>query len=294
MDALNQKIKELLDRMDIELAVQNYSSSTRRNYLRSVKEYLIYKDADFEVVDINLIKRFLLKKKECCVAASVNFSLNAIKFFYKKVLKINCEFEIKFAKRTGHIPVVLPREEIHKILSVITNKKHKTIVALAYGAGLRVSEIVNLKIKDITIGSCFLRVRQAKGRKDRITIYPKNLADYFSDIVMNGEKNDYVFPSNRGGALSTRTVQKVFKQALEKANIKKDATFHSLRHSFATHLLENGTSLRYVQEMLGHRDIATTQIYTKVTERGLMNVTSPLDIGILSTCSPFNSHVLDP
>ena len=157
----------------------------------------------------------------------------------------------------------------------IENEKHRLFLALAYGAGLRISEVVTLKVKDFDLKNLIIHVKQAKGKKDRITIFPDKLKNKISFLIKEKTKNDYLFISERGGKLTTRTLQKVFENGLNKARIKKDASFHSLRHSFATHLLENGTDVRYVQELLGHANIRTTQIYTKVTNPVLKNIKSP-------------------
>jgi len=158
---------------------------------------------------------------------------------------------------------------------VTTNIKHKLLLSLAYGAGLRVSEVMDLKVKDINLDELTIHIKHAKGNKDRITIFPDKLRSSLGNITTVKQSNDYVFESERGGKLSTRTVQKSFKNALRKGGIKRDATFHSLRHSFATHLLENGVDIRYVQELLGHSNIRTTQLYTQVTNPNLRNIKSP-------------------
>ena len=147
---------------------------------------------------------------------------------------------------------------------------------MAYGSGLRVSEVIALKIKDVNLDELTIHLKEAKGKKDRLTIFPEKLKDKIRNLIAGKEKNDYVFESERSGKLTERTAQKIFKQALQRAGIKKEATFHSLRHSFATHLLENGVDVRYVQELLGHTNIRTTQIYTHITNPGLKNIKSPL------------------
>jgi site-specific recombinase XerD len=167
--------------------------------------------------------------------------------------------------------------EIEKIINAIENKKHRLLISLSYGAGFRVSEAINLKIKDINLEELTVHLKDAKGKKDRITIFPDKLKNDIVEISALRDKDDFVFESNRGGRLTQRTAQKVFENALQKAEIQKDATFHSLRHSFATHLLENGVDVRYVQELLGHSNIRTTQLYTRVTNPKLKRIKSPLE-----------------
>ncbi len=135
--------------------------------------------------------------------------------------------------------------------------------------------MVNLKVKDININELTIHLKQAKGKRDRITVFPNKVVKLLNIILSEKDKNDFVFESNRGGRLHTRTIQKIFEKTINFVKIKKDATFHSLRHSFATHLLENGTDIRYVQELLGHANIRTTQLYTKVTNPILKNIKSP-------------------
>ncbi|MCX6800459.1 MAG: tyrosine-type recombinase/integrase, partial [Candidatus Falkowbacteria bacterium] len=158
----------------------------------------------------------------------------------------------------------------------IINKKHSLMIALAYASGLRVSEVVSLKVKDLNLLEFTIHLKSTKGDKDRITILPEKLIKDIENMIMHKSLNDYVFSSERGGKLTERTAQKIFENALQKSGIKKDATFHSLRHSFATHLLENGVDIRYVQELLGHQNIRTTQIYTHITNPSLKNIKSPL------------------
>ena len=150
------------------------------------------------------------------------------------------------------------------------------MIALAYGAGLRVSEVVNMRLKDINIAELTIHIKQAKGQKDRISILSEKLVNDLEQLIATKNQNAYVFESERGGKLTTRTAQKIFENALAKSGIKKNANFHSLRHSFATHLLENGVDVRYVQELLGHQNIRTTQVYTHVTNPKLKNIKSPL------------------
>lgn len=191
-------------------------------------------------------------------------------------MKIPQRINLKFAKRSKKLPIVLSREEIKSVIDAIRNPKHKLIISLAYGAGLRISEVVNFKVKDINLEELTIHLKNAKGKKDRITIFPEKIKNDLQGLIAGKNLNDYLFESERGGKLTERTAQKVFENALREAGIKKDATFHSLRHSFATHLLENGVDVRYVQELLGHQNVRTTQIYTQVTNPKLKNIKSPL------------------
>lgn len=261
-----------------ELRLRNYSLRTIESYLGRLKDYFLTKKSDFNRVDIDFIKKFLLEKQTKGFAPqTINLYLNAIKFFYRDVIKSYQKIDLKFAKTSKKLPVVLSRQEIGKIINSLGNRKHKLLVSFSYGSGFRVSEAVNLKIKDVNLEELTIHIKGAKGNKDRITVFPEILKADLQELTALRDKNDFVFASERGGKLTERTAQKVFKNALNNANIRKDATFHSLRHSFATHLLENGVDVRYVQELLGHQNIRATQLYTKVTNPNLKRIKSPLD-----------------
>ena len=260
-----------------ELRLRNYSPKTIKSYLNCPKDYFNFLKTNFEKLDEEKIKEFLLRKQDKNYAPqTVNLYLNAIKFFYREVLKTPQKINLKFAKRSKKLPIVLSREEIKNIIGIIKNPKHKLIISLAYGAGLRISEVVNLKAKDVNLEELTIHLKNTKGEKDRITIFSKKIKNDLQNLIAGKNSNDYLFESERGGKLTERTAQKVFENALRRAGIKKDPTFHSLRHSFGTHLLENGVDVRYVQELLGHQNIRTTQIYTQVTNPKLKNIKSPL------------------
>lgn len=270
-------MQEYLIQTKNELKLRNYSVRTIKSYLLCLKEYFSFIKKDFEKLNVNQIRKFLLKKQEKGYAPqTVNLYLNAIKFFYREIIKSAQKIDLKFAKTTKRLPVVLSRKEIKKIIESIENKKHKLLISLSYGSGLRISEIINLKVKDINIEELTIHIKQSKGKRDRITIFPEKLKKDINLLTSLKDSNDYIFESNRDGKLSTGSLQQIFKKALRLSRIKKQATFHSLRHSFATHLLENGTDVRYVQELLGHQNIRTTQIYTKVTNPNLKSIKSPL------------------
>lgn len=270
--------EEFLKKLIDELKLRNYSRRTIEAYVYCLRDFLTCcDDAKIGKFNIDEIKNFLLAKQAHGKSPqTVNLYLNSIKFFFNQVLKIRQPIDLKFAKRAQKLPVVLSRDEISRILENIKNGKHKLLVALSYGAGLRVSEIINLRVKDIQFDELTIHLKGAKGNKDRITVFSEKLKSELWNAIVMKNQNDYVFVSERGGKLTERTAQKVFETALRRAGIKKDATFHSLRHSFATHLLENGTDVRYVQELLGHQNIRTTQIYTHVMNPSLKNIKSPL------------------
>ena len=269
-------IQELLQKIKDELRLRNYSPRTIDSYLGCLTDFFKYIKIIKKDPDIDLIKKYLLEKQDRGQSSqTMNLHLQAIKYFYREIVKNKAEIDIKFAKTASKLPIVLSRKEIERMIDSIKNPKHRLLISFSYGAGLRVSEAVNLKIKDVNVDELTIHIKGAKGNKDRISIFSEKLIFPFNDLALSRKADDYVFESNRGGKLDQRSAQKVFENALKNANIQKDATFHSLRHSFATHLLENGVDVRYVQELLGHANIRTTQIYTKVTNPALRKIKSP-------------------
>ncbi len=268
---------EILEKVEDLLKLRGYSIRTRKSYLFYIAEYLEFARKN-KIKDRDLaIERFLLmKQKKGNSPQTINVALNAIKFLYREVLKLRKKIDLKTIKRSKKLPVVLSRIEIKKIIEATKNNKYRLMISLAYASGLRVSAVVNLKVSDLDVDELMLHVKNGKGKKDRMTVLPKKLENDLRNVIAGKKPNDYVFESNRGGKLTTTSLQKVFRQNLQKAKIKKPATFHSLRHSFATHLLEDGTDVRYVQELLGHANIRTTQIYTHLTNPQLKNIKSPL------------------
>lgn len=272
-----------------ELKIRNYSPRTVKSYTLCLKEYFDFLEKakkDERIFDEDDAKNFLLcKKEQNCSPKTLNVYLCSIKFYYKQIEKlygdIPIKIDIKTAKRNARLPVVLSNSEIMDIIRTSQNLKHRLILSLAYGAGLRVSEVANLRVCDLDFHSKIITVRQGKGGRDRITLLPGALEEELKSFIGRRIRSDfpeknYLFPSQMGGKLSTRALQKIFLNLIRKTYISKPATFHSLRHSFASHLIENGVNLRYVQELLGHKSITTTQLYTHVSREGLMrNVESP-------------------
>lgn len=267
---------DLFKKTEELLRLRNYSPKTVKSYLFYIKDFLVFAKQN-EITEKNeAVKSFLLCRQEKGNSPqTINLALNAIKFFYREVVKSRDKIDLKFAKTNRRLPVILSRAEIEKIISNIGNNKHRLMVSLAYGAGLRVSEVVNLRVKDINIAELTIHIKEAKGKKDRITVFPEKMIADIQNFMAGKQGSDFVFESNRGGKLTATSAQKIFENALKKSGIKKEATFHSLRHSFATHLLENGVDVRYVQELLGHQNIRTTQIYTHVTNPAIRNIKSP-------------------
>lgn len=270
-------MQTILEKTREELKLRNYSGTTIKSYLFYINEYLIFaKKNEFKEKN-EAVRAFLWEKQEKKMSPqTINLALNSIKFLYREIFKSHGKIELKFARRDKSLPIALSKREVELLLNSVYNTKHKLLLSLAYGAGLRVSEAVSIKVKDIDLESLTAHLKQAKGKKDRITVFPEKLKAAIENLIAGKGKDDFVFESERGGRLTERTAQKIFENALKNAGIKKDATFYSLRHSFATHLLENGVDVRYVQELLGHQNIRTTQIYTHITNPAIRNIKSPL------------------
>ena len=275
-DIVIRSVEDVLTQTRNELRLRRYSPKTIKSYLAYLKEYFSLRHFDYLTPDVEHIRRFLLRKEERGYASqTINLALNSIKFYYYEVAKWGDKIEIRFAKKSKKLPVVLSHGEIERLIEVTGNKKHQLILALAYGAGLRISEVVNLRVRDIDLERGVIHIKEAKGRKDRLTVLPERLLIDITVAMRGKAGTDYLLGSERGGKLSVRAVSKIFEHAMQKAGVQKPATFHSLRHSFATHLLENGTDIRYIQKLLGHSSIRTTEIYTQVTNVKLMEIKSP-------------------
>ncbi|PIR24305.1 integrase [Candidatus Campbellbacteria bacterium CG11_big_fil_rev_8_21_14_0_20_44_21] len=266
-----------MDKTERILRLRNYSPQTRKAYLLYIREYISFSEKLGIEPEQKTLEEFLLDKhRRKQSPQTINLALNAVKFLYAEVLKNPKKIDIKFAKRNKKLPIVLSRSEIEQIIQATANAKYKLMISIGYGCGLRVSEVTNLKVADLDIDELVINIRGGKGKKDRISVLPEKLQNDLRNLIAGKKAVDFIFNSNRGGKLTTTSLQKMFRKSLAKAKINKPATFHSLRHSFATHLLENGTDVRYVQELLGHQNIRTTQIYTRVTNPKLKNIKSPL------------------
>ena len=228
-------------------------------YITTILNYANKNPKTIKTEDIrNYLEKLYDNKKS---SSTLNTAYSALKFYFEKILHRKFFINIPRAKTEKKLPEVLTKKEVKIILAIIKNIKHKLILALMYSSGLRVSEIVNAKVKDLDFENKMLKVRLAKGKKDRITIMSKKVSNVLEKYIKNKEKNNYIFENNSGEKLSERAIQKIFTKALKKTKIKKQASCHTLRHSFATHLLEDGIDIRYIQELLGHKRLETTQIY---------------------------------
>jgi integrase/recombinase XerD len=270
---------EFLKKLEVELKIAKNSEHTLKNYLRFNGQLLDHVKKDPEEITEDDIKLYLAENLSHKAAISSIMFLAAIKYAYTGILKKDITASIKRPKREKKLPIVLTKDEIFSLLSSLNNKKSKLMISFVYATGMRVSEITKLKIEDLDFNERIGYVRQGKGKKDRMFNIPKFL---FNRIKKYAEKQrqfnqTYLFSGRNGKLMSDRNVQKIVKKAGIKAGIKKEVHTHTLRHSFATHLLENEIDIRKIQELLGHSDLSTTQIYTHVSPEELKKVESPID-----------------
>ena len=263
-----------------KLQVLRYSKSTVKTYVSMFEEFInYYENEKLLNINENDIRAFLLSLVKRNVSHSYqNQSINAIKFYYEIVLGLpNRHYYIERPKRQEKLPVVLSIEEVQRLLSTVKNLKHKAILITIYSAGLRISEVLELKMSDIQSDRMLIMVRNTKGKKDRTTLLGNKTLQILREYYKQYKPKDYLFEGQNGDKYSSTSVQKVFKRALKNAKINKIATVHTLRHSFATHLLEKGTNLRYIQTLLGHSSPKTTEIYTRVSTVDIENIKNPID-----------------
>lgn len=269
----------LFEVLDREMRIRNYSPRTIESYRRAIVDLCTFSKIPPRYLEREQIIAFFdIKQKQNLSSQSISLLMNAVNFLYTDLYGRKDFEKFRHPKRSKKLPVVLRRDEIKDIIDCVKNKKYRLMIALAYAGGLRVSEITHLRVRDVDCEDLTIVIRQGKGKKDRITVLSPQLISDISEYTIGKTGSDYLFESSRGGLLTTRSLQKIFHQSLEYAGIQKKASFHSLRHSFATHLLENGTDVRYVQTLLGHVNIRTTQLYTQVTNPALKNIKSPFDL----------------
>ena len=264
-----------------ELRLRNYSPLTIKAYLQHMTDFVRYLGGSPAESGKEDIYRYLLHlTEERKVSASYrNQAISSLKFFYGKILKKKLVIEeLPRPKKEFQLPAVLSKNEVSRLFSAVRNRKHLAILMLIYSSGMRVGEVVKLRPEDIDSERNLIRVRGGKGNKDRYTVLSDVALDVIRGYYLAWKPEKYLFPGNRKGShLSTRSVQNVVSEARKRSGIKKKFSTHVLRHSFATHLLESGTDLRYIQELLGHKSARTTQIYTHVTRRDIARIVSPLD-----------------
>ncbi|NRA11332.1 MAG: tyrosine-type recombinase/integrase, partial [Crocinitomicaceae bacterium] len=265
--------------------LKQYSINTAKTYIHLFEVFINhYKSKDLNCINENDIRTYMqLLIQQQKSHSYINQMINSIKFYYEVVLEMpNRFYSIERPIKRDTLPKVISLEEVQLIINNTNNIKHKCIVSLLYSAGLRRSELLNLKFEDIDSKRMVITVRNGKGNKDRQTILSPLVLKDLRTYYLKWRPKTYLFESPNGGKYSPSSVLRIIKRAAKKSRIKKNITPHILRHSFATHLLENGTDLRYIQVLLGHNSTRTTEIYTQVALNNIKTIKSPIEFLSLS------------
>ncbi len=274
MDALREQMRK-------DLQLRGITDRTQKKYLREVGIMAEYFDKPIEELGEKEVKDYLVHMMETRKLSRGTYKcyVAGIKFLYKTTLNREEVVEkIKYPKAKKTLPVVLDLAEIRTMLSVMENLKHRALLTITYSAGLRVSEVIKLKVTDIDSKRMMVRVQQGKGRKDRYSILSQNALELLRQYWRQYRPKDWLFEGQKDGThMCYTSIRNIFTEAKQRAGIRKPASVHTLRHSFATHLIEAGTSLHHVQLLLGHRSPTTTTVYLHVSKTNLAQVTSPLD-----------------
>ncbi len=274
MIKMEYNLKELKN----ELEAKGVSNRTINSYLYYNQKFLEFTNKTPNYISRNDINSFLSQLRQRGLSNNTLAHVTAaLKFYYQNILGRKFFFGIRYPRRERKLPTVLTKQEIKKMIEVTKNPKHRLLIELAYGSGLRVSEVVKLKLKDFDFENRSIFVRQGKGRKDRKTILPENLVTKIKEYSNGKDSEEFLFSSYKNSHLSIRSAQKIVKHSSKLANIDKNVYVHALRHSFATHLLENGFDIKHISELLGHKRLETTQIYSHLSSDYIKNVKSPLD-----------------
>jgi len=268
-------MEEILNKLRVELKIRGFSPLTVRNYSFFVEKFLGRNNKNFTELNEDDAKAYLSEMFDTKSKNTIMLAAASLKFFYTEILKKEFS-QVKMPKKDSKLPEVLIKDEVKKLIDSTDNNKSRLIISLLYSSGLRVSELVNLKVEDLNLQKGIGWVRKGKGGKDRQIIISNNLANELKGYLENKKDNIYVFSKEK--ALTTRNIQKIIKRTKERAGINKKVTPHTLRHSFATHLLEQGTDIRMIQVLLGHSSLNTTQVYAHISSEQIKKVKNPLDM----------------
>ena len=271
---------QFLSKLEKELKLKNYTRSTEKNYRSIVREFLYQLKDIPNSESVNEAKQYILYLKDDKKHAprTINLASAALSFFYEKVLGSSLMTGKIPRMKTGRkLPPVYSVQEVGKILSSLQNIKHRLILMFAYGCGLRLNEIRHLKLRDFDFDRALITIKHAKGNKERTVMIDKKLSAVLKDYLKNGAGKVCLFEGQiPGKMIAAKTISLIFNNACQKAGVERKGGIHSLRHSFATHLLEQGTDLRFIQELLGHSSSRTTEIYTHVSNKAISRIQSPL------------------
>lgn len=270
-----------VEKMSVEMQLRGLSEASVTEYVKCVRNLQMFYGKSVTEVTENEIKAFLhhLVVKKKLAASTVNIYNAALKFLYQKTLKRGWDSEnLPRLKKPKKLPDILTKEEVQSLFDVTDNLKHKCVLMTVYGSGLRLSEIAGLKVSDIDSRNMRIFIRQGKGKKDRYAILSQKSLETLREYWKVYKPKDWLFEGREKGThLTKRSTQDLFYNAVKKAGIKKDVSLHSLRHAFATHMLEANVNLFHIKQLLGHADISTTTIYLHVANMNSLNVKSPLD-----------------
>ena len=267
--------EEFIQKIQTEIKISKLSDYTLRNYLDFIKQFLEFTPKNILEINIDDVKLFMAEKLSERSASSVIVFLSAIRFGFSNILKIDPTLGIKRPKKDKKIPIVLTKEEVVKLIECTENQKSNLIIQFLYSSGLRVSELVKIKKEDLDFNEHTGWVRGGKGKKDRMFVISEKLSKKLQKFIDKHEDWNYIFSKEK--PLTTRNIQKIIQTSCRNSGINKEIHPHTLRHSFATHLLDQGIDLRKIQFLLGHSSIATTQIYTHISNEQVKNIKNPLD-----------------
>ena len=266
---------ENLEKLRYELKLRGFSPLTVRNYTFFVNKFLTRINKPAEQLNEEDAKLYLSEMFDTKSKNTIMLAAAALKFYFAEVLKKDLS-KIPLPKKDKKLPEVLTKDEVRNLIESTDTLKSRLIVSMLYSTGLRVSEIVNLKVSDVNLNDKSGWVRKGKGSKDRVFMLSESLCNDLKDYLSSrGKDNKFVFSKEK--ALTTRNIQKIIQGTRKRAGISKKTTPHTLRHSFATHLLEQGVDIRIIQTMLGHSSLSTTQVYTHISNEQLKKVKNPLD-----------------
>lgn len=276
-----EHIKKALRGFHIYLKNLRYSDSTIKTYMKNIQQFLKYfPDKSIHSInndDIHYYNYEIMVRKNRSHNAQNQF-LSALRLFLRTIAHSSIDFdEVERAKKSRKLPEVFSKKEVEKIIQSTSNQKHRTMLLLVYGCGLRRNEISGLRLTDVDSERKILHIRKGKGAKHRIIPLSDKLIETLRSYYKTHKPKRYLFETGEGKPYPGETAYKVFKRALEKSGVNKKVGIHTLRHSYATHLLENGTDLRYIQELLGHKNSKTTEIYTHVSTQDISNIGNPSD-----------------
>jgi len=270
--------EDFLKKLEIELKISKNSDYTLRNYIDCNRKFLEHSKKSPESIAEDDVKVYLSEKLNNSSSSTIIIFLSALRYSFSNILHKDITADIKRPKKEKKIPSVLTKDEVKKLINSIVSRKSRLMVSFMYACGFRVSELVSLRVKDLNFEEKMGSIRQGKGKKDRTFNLPEFLLEDLKNQIekQKEEKEEYLFTGPKG-KLSERNLQKIISLASKNAGINKEVHCHTLRHSFATHLLENGTDIRYIQVLLGHSNLSTTEGYAHVSNENIRKIKSPID-----------------